>query len=368
MKAPYLLLAFAVALGACENPLPTDPVSPPDGSAAPETAGPPALDLMDPGYPFAVTVRRSTGANFGPNETWMSNSYADIYADVTGDGAADAITIGGAVSIRRAIPALRTFGATETWVASGAAPPWYSHFADVDGDGRKDLVTISNYGKTFEVRKSTGSGFTAPTPWLTGSLALTGTKGTFFADVDGDRKADAVLVNDNSISVRPSTGSSFTTSQIWLSGVTAYGFKGTRLADVNGDGKADHIAVNEQGLIVRLAEYYTMLIAGVPTVKLRFGNAKNWTNGAFYGDETVSWSPVYFADVNNDRKVDAIAVNGYGVTVRRSTGLAFSGNEAWTTNPYYGHICSENNFFPDVSGDGMADAVVVNVPNPACIN
>ena len=45
------------------------------------------------------------------------------------------------------------------------------------------------------------------------------------------------------------------------------------------------------------------------------------------------------------------------ITVRRSTGTAFSGNEAWTLNPYYG---TRGTFFADVTGDGRADAIVVN--------
>ena len=36
---------------------------------------------------------------------------------------------------------------------------------------------------------------------------------------------------------------------------------------------------------------------------------------------------------------------------------SFSGNESWTLNPYYG---TRGTFFADVTGDGRADAIVVN--------
>ena len=52
-------------------------------------------------------------------------------------------------------------------------------------------------------------------------------------------------------------------------------------------------------------------------------------------------------DVTGDGKADVIVVNDDGVTVRRSTGAAFSGNESWTTNPYYG---SRGTFFANDRG------------------
>ena len=50
-------------------------------------------------------------------------------------------------------------------------------------------------------------------------------------------------------------------------------------------------------------------------------------------------------------------VNDNTVTVRRSTGSGFGPNEDWTNGPYYG---TRGTFFADVTGDGKADAIVVN--------
>jgi hypothetical protein len=64
-----------------------------------------------------------------------------------------------------------------------------------------------------------------------------------------------------------------------------------------------------------------------------------------------------FADVTGDGKADAIVVNTTGITVRRSDGTQFLPNESWTTGPYFGDV---GTYFVDVTGDGKADAIVVN--------
>ena len=74
------------------------------------------------------------------------------------------------------------------------------------------------------------------------------------------------------------------------------------------------------------------------------------------GSASVEVTP-FFADVTGEVKADAIVLTDDGVMVRRSTRAVFSGNESWTTNPYYG---SRGTFFADVTGDGKADAIVVN--------
>jgi hypothetical protein len=53
-----------------------------------------------------VTVRRSDGSGFKPNENWTQGPYyggkGTYFADVTGDGKADAIVVNGdTVTVRR---------------------------------------------------------------------------------------------------------------------------------------------------------------------------------------------------------------------------------------------------------------------------
>ena len=83
---------------------------------------------------------------------------------------------------------------------------------------------------------------------------------------------------------------------------------------------------------------------------------EDWTHGPCYGTILTT-----FADVTGDGRADAIVVNGDTITVRRSTGNDFgpnsAANEDWTHGPYYG---TRGTFFADVTGDGKADAIVVN--------
>lgn len=82
------------------------------------------------------------------------------------------------------------------------------------------------------------------------------------------------------------------------------------------------------------------------------GANETWTTQGYYGSIGT-----YFADVDNDGRSDAIAVNNSNITVRRSTGTSFGGYENWTTDPYYGNIAT---YFADVDGDHRADAIVLN--------
>ena len=108
---------------------------------------------------------------------------------------------------------LGVFGPNEAWTND----PYYgelslgpdlvlinNHFADVDGDGKADAIVV-NDGKwaAVTVRRSTGSGFEPNIDWTNG--AYYGNLGTYFADATGDGKADAIAVNDNTpVTVRRS--------------------------------------------------------------------------------------------------------------------------------------------------------------------
>ena len=83
----------------------------------------------------------------------------------------------------------------------------------------------------------------------------------------------------------------------------------------------------------------------------------------------------FFADVTGDGKADAIAVGYDLIRVREScclgTGYMFDDTRAmtesggWTNEPYYGPFrrppyWGVGTFFADVTGDGTADAIVVD--------
>ncbi len=283
-----------------------------------------------------VTIRRSNGSSFGPNENWTTNPYygsrGTYFADVTGDGRADAVVVNDAgVTIRRSNGS--SFGPNENWTTN----PYYgsrgTYFADVTGDGRADAVVVNDAGVT--IRRSNGSSFGPNENWTTNLYY--GSRGTYFADVTGDGRADAVVVNDAGVTIRRSNGSSFGPNENWTTN-PYYGSRGTYFADVTGDGRADAVVVNDAGVTIRRSNGSS------------FGPNENWTTNPYYGGRGT-----YFADVTGDGRADAVVVNDAGVTIRRSNGSSFGPNENWTTNPYYG---SRGTFFgssfSDLAGGGFS--------------
>jgi hypothetical protein len=212
-----------------------------------------------------------------------------------------------------------------------------NYFADVTGEGRDDALIINPDG--IYVRSSSGASFPAATTRNWTNAAFWGQKGTFFADVTGDQRADAIVVNDYGITIRRSDGMKFLPNEDWTT-EPYYGDGGTVFADVTGDGKADAVAINNHAVIVRRSD------------GSKFLANESWIPEAFYGRRGT-----FLADVTGDRKADIIAVNDNGIAIRRSDGTKFLPIEAWTTGPYFGN---RGIFFADVTGDGKADAVALN--------
>jgi hypothetical protein len=175
-----------------------------------------------------------------------------------------------------------------------------------------------------------------------------GSRGTFFADVNGDRRADAIVVNDWGVSVRraptyDTTSTDF--SGIWV-GRAYYGSRGTYFADVTGDGRADAIVVNDWGVVVRRS------------TGTSFGPTdETWISGGYYGTRGTFFADVTGPDADGNHRADAVVVNDWGITVRRSTGSGFAAPQTWLGAAYYG---KRGTFFADVTCDGRADAIAVN--------
>ncbi len=262
---------------------------------------------------LGVVVRPSSGSTFLPNQNWTQSPYYGVlgtyFADVTGDGKADAIVVNpGGITVRRSDG--NQFLPNETWTAD----PYYgslgTYFADVTGDGMADAIVVNPGGIT--VRRSNGTQFLANETWATNPFY--GVFGTYFADVTGDGKADAIVVNPVGITVRRSDGTQFLANETWLNQtITGKAY----FADVDGDGKADLILVASDGVHVYLSNG-SGFVPG------------QWATGPYYGSIGT-----YFADVTGDHKADAIVSNPGAITVRSSDGSQFLTNQDWTTGPYY---------------------------------
>jgi VCBS repeat protein len=241
------------------------------------------------------------------------------------------------------------FGVREFWSGTtswGPNQPFFGRYGTYFADVNADDMAdaIAVEPTNIAVRLSGNGPFLKSTIWSSVAYYDYGSIWTAFADVTGDHRADAIAVNSNGITVRRSTGAAFDAGSRWTLN-GFYGNRGTFFADVTGDGMADAIVVNDESI-----PYGRVVVRR--SMASAFGGNEEWTSNVYYGTRGT-----YFADVTGDGKADAIVVNEDGITVRRSDGSRFLPNETWTNNPYYGN---RGTFFADVTGDRRADAIVVN--------
>ena len=105
-----------------------------------------------------------------------------------------------------------SFSPSEVWLTSPGRPSAL-HFADVDGDGAADAIHLDR--EQLRVFVSDHARFAPATRgWLT--KPPVGARANYFADVTGDGRADAVTLENLRILVSPSTGEDFASPHIWL--------------------------------------------------------------------------------------------------------------------------------------------------------
>jgi hypothetical protein len=211
-----------------------------------------------------------------------------------------------------------------------------NHFADVTGDGRADAIVVNPTG-VFVAVSNNSNAFAAAQNWT--GIGYFGSHGTYFADVTGDGRADAIVVNSTSTTVRRSTGAGFSGNETW-SAVPFFGTAGTFFADVTGDGRADAIAINANAITVRVSNGSS------------FGANQTWLTAA-----TPSVFDILFGDVTGDGRADLVYVTSGGVLLRASTGAAFGASSNATGGAFFGQ---RGTFLSDTTGDGRADIIAVN--------
>jgi hypothetical protein len=221
----------------------------------------------------AVEVHCALGGDFQSRVDFPTTfGYADtrtampFFADINGDGKSDMCLLtglnggstgSGAVEVHCALggdfQSRVDFATTFGYADTRTAMPF---FADVNGDGKSDmcLVTGVNGGTTgsghVEVHCALGGDFQSRVDFATSFGYLdTRTAMPFFADVNGDGKADLCLLTglnggttgSGNLEVHCALGGDF---QSRIDVATSFGYLTTQtampfFADVNGDGKSD---------------------------------------------------------------------------------------------------------------------------------
>lgn len=274
------------------------------------------VDLDGGGKKYWIQIRKSA------NETWLGS------ADAAG-----------------------AFGASQ-WVqlpaTVGGADLYDHYFADVDGDGKADWIRVSKATNEAWIALGRGRGqFDFWTKHVT-AVGAGNQYAHFFADLNGDGKADWIQVNrsadDASVALATSAGDfNFWTSRI---ATNVAGNKWTHsFADVNGDGKADWIRTSQTtGTIAYLSN----------------------GDGTFASKSLSQASPTaphFFTDMNADGIADFVEVvpgdDSSGVPWKLRVSLGTGGSNAFAKAGDLTTTASTTHFFADYDGDGAADWIQI---------
>jgi hypothetical protein len=276
-------------------------------------------------------------------------------ADVTGDGRADIIAMDTSARafVQRSSGNRSTLlGGIEAW-GSGMCLPGRDDklckFGDVDGDGKKDLVQfVVNTG--VQVGISTGSGF--GTPARRGPFICAAGETCTTANLNGDRTDDIIAVQpDGDVFVSMSISGT-------LQPVSKLG-KGTGtggqqlFADVNGDKRADHVWFRQGN-----SNDVQVFRSGFMGDDEGGFSGKRLTT---FGDTCVSGERCFVADVTGDGIADLVVIRADGsVRVAPSNGGSATSNQTWNGTCPSNETCT----FADMDGDQKADLVEFTRANP----
>ncbi|WP_433301418.1 FG-GAP-like repeat-containing protein [Actinoplanes sp. CA-030573] len=204
------------------------------------------------------------------------------------------------------------------------------YFADFNGDHRTDMIVHG--GTDVSVRLNTGGGFdggrTVSSGWgrYHGLQVPDGLGRLYFADFNGDGRADMFVHSGTDLSVRLNTGSGFDGGRSVSSGWGRYhgmqipnGLGRLYFADFNGDGRADMFVHGGTDLSVRL------------NTGSGFDGGRSVSSGwgRYHGLQVPDGlGRLYFADFNGDHRADLIVHSGTDISVRLNTGSGFDGGRS----------------------------------------
>lgn len=181
------------------------------------------------------------------------------FADLTGDGRDDYLLLGaqGQVKLWVNVPGGPTGISWQSKgeVAAGSGPRDSIRFGDINGDGRDDYLVVGAQAQVtawFNTPGGSGGVSWVAQGDIASGLGVTGSL-IAFADIDGDRRDDYLVVNDQARiwAWRNNRGGGGAT---WITeGQIAAGVGATRdqlfLADLNGDLRDDYLVSSAAGVV-----------------------------------------------------------------------------------------------------------------------
>lgn len=221
------------------------------------------LVLNDNGSVDAYLNRSGDGHGgwtvLGQVATGLTTDRAQVrLADFDGDRRADYLLIGATGAVR--VFFNRGGDGRGGWIDGGQVATGTTtdaeqvRFADLDADGRTDYVVIGGIGAVHAYLNRGGDGHGG---WADAGQIATGLTAdrnrVRLADVDGDRRADYSLINDDgSVRVFLNRGGDghggWADGGLLTPGATTVADQ-VRLADISGDGKADYLVISQDGSV-----------------------------------------------------------------------------------------------------------------------
>ncbi|TFW10205.1 hypothetical protein E4K72_02095 [Oxalobacteraceae bacterium OM1] len=222
-------------------------------------------------------------------------------------------------------------------------------FADLDGDGRADWIQISRTSNVVKLAFASLSGdfatWTMPAQQIGLSKAM-----SYFADVNGDGKADWITLSEYMMTANLSNGdgtfSAATSTSVWPAATCIF-------ADVNGDKNQDAICSSEGP---NKYVIYNFISKGDGTFKPQV------RLGSYDG-------PVLMSDLNADGMADRISIveNGaaffYWPTIPVQSPYPYPISLSAPSAPNLNYSSGIDYYFEDINGDGKPDLIIVDRAN-----
>ncbi|MYM90164.1 hypothetical protein GTP91_23700 [Rugamonas sp. FT82W] len=291
-----------------------------------------------------------------------NNDYQSYFVDLNGDGkkawlqisqASDDAWIG-----KANLDASMTIGSWSKVSQSIGALSSYAHyFADVNGDGKADWIRISRTTNEAWIALGTGDGNFDFWTKHTTAIGSEANYGHYFADIDGDGRADLIQISRTTDNAQFGMAVGDGGFNYWSKTFAGnYGLTNwdSNFVDIDGDGKADWVVAHRNSsdnIVVRLS------LGDGTFSSLLDPNLSGWSFEGNVGTDItiVPGSRHYFADVNGDGLMDWIVVPP--TEVGGAVWLALSKGNGGFTKFVAVNSSRGNDQFPDVNGDGRADWV-----------